>query len=575
MEISFDTIKHAWQYRKWYFFLVSIPIIIGMWLYAQKLPPVYESKATILVEQQQIPPEYVRSTVTGIADQHIQILTQQILSRVKLWEIIESNNLYPELRRKATKEAVIDEIRKNIKITTIGAEVGDKGRKGGQNQMTIAFTIAYQGSDPKTVQKVTAILSSLYLEQNLRYREAQAQTTTRFLEAELTGLKEQIQNLGEKITQFKEKNEGLLPEMQQYNHAQVDRLENELKQIDAQLRATESQKIYLESLLKSGFALGSDKEKGAVSPAMRLQALRERLAELQARYSPDHPDVQKTLREKEQLEKLLKEGVGNTPAQRQKLQQLQTKLVQLQSQYGDQHPEVKQAKAEIAKMLASGTQPADIPEDVDLANPAAVNLVTQVNNANNEINALKQQRQNVLNKLGVFRQRLELAPKVEQEYLALQRDYQNAHTKYQEVLNKLMEARIAEGMEEHQKGEKFTLVDPASVPESPIKPNRLAIKIGGIILGIVAGSGLMLGLELIDNSVKTLGELVEITGEQPLGVIGRIENPQEVSARKRRRLLLAASAFVSILLGLAVIHLFIADLWLVSNNLIKKIEKFI
>ena len=80
--------------------------------------------------------------------------------------------------------------------------------------MTIAFSIAYRGDNPGTVQKVAGTLASLYLEQNLKTREAQAQSTTKFLEAELKELQERIKNLGDKITAFKETHEGLLPEQQ-------------------------------------------------------------------------------------------------------------------------------------------------------------------------------------------------------------------------------------------------------------------------------------------------------------------------------------------------------------------------
>jgi hypothetical protein len=75
------------------------------------LPSIYESSSTILIEEQQIPQDFVRSTVTGFADQRIQSLTQQILSRVKLWEIINQFNLYSDRREKLTREEITDTIR--------------------------------------------------------------------------------------------------------------------------------------------------------------------------------------------------------------------------------------------------------------------------------------------------------------------------------------------------------------------------------------------------------------------------------------------------------------------------------
>ena len=220
--------------RKKYFIIPALVVLVVAILVARLLPSIYESSSTILIEEQQIPQEFVRSTVTGFADQRIQSLTQQILSRVKLWEIIQQFNLYPELREKLTREEIIEKMRDNIKLDTISAEVaGQKGgRQSSQAAVTIAFSIAYRGKNPGTVQKVAGTLASLYLEQNLKTREAQAQSTTQFLEAELKQLQERIKGLGDKITAFKGQHEGLLPEQQEFNREQAARLEMEIKQLD-------------------------------------------------------------------------------------------------------------------------------------------------------------------------------------------------------------------------------------------------------------------------------------------------------------------------------------------------------
>ena len=118
---------------------------------------------------------------------------------------------------------------------------------------------------------------------------------------------------------------------------------------------------------------------------------------------------------------------------------------------------------------------------------------------------------------------MEETPKVEQEYLALQRDYENAHKKHMDVMNKLLEARIGEGMEESQKAEKFTLIDPASYPEKPVSPNRLMICCGGIILGLAAGVGTVLVSDQLDHSVKDADDLGWLSDLPVLGSISRIK----------------------------------------------------
>lgn len=134
------------------FLLVAIPVLAGALGTAFLLPPVYLSKATILVEDQQIPEEYVKSTITGYVEERLQIITQQIMSRTKLQEIVKQFQLYPELQQRNSMEEIVDKLREAVKLKTISAEA--KGRGGRSGAATIAFSVSYEGRDPLTVQRV-------------------------------------------------------------------------------------------------------------------------------------------------------------------------------------------------------------------------------------------------------------------------------------------------------------------------------------------------------------------------------------------------------------------------------------
>ena len=183
------------------------------------------------------------------------------------------------------------------------------------------------------------------------------------------------------------------------------------------------------------------------------------------------------------------------------------------------HPEIKKLKSEIARLEKDN----NVPDETINApvtnpnNPAYIALTTQIQGANNEIAMYRKQQADLRDKLRMYRQRLEETPKIEQEYAALQRDYGNAHSKHMEVMNKLLEARIGEGMEESQKAEKFTLIDPASYPEKPVSPNRLLIMAGGVLLGLIAGIGSVLISDQLDHSVKDADDIGWITDIPVLG----------------------------------------------------------
>jgi succinoglycan biosynthesis transport protein ExoP len=558
--------------RKKYFIIPALVVLVVALLVARLLPAIYESSSTILIEEQQIPPEYVKSTVTGYADQRIQSLTQMILSRVKLWEIIQQFNLYADQRKKLTRDEIIDDMRSSITLNTISAEVGS--RRGGERGVTIAFSIAYRGKNPETVQKVDGTLASLYLEQNIKTREAQAKTTTKFLEAELKDLEGRIKDLGDKITAFKEKYDGLLPEQQDFNRQQAARLDMENKQIENNIRSHEESKTYLQGQIATVSPIGSSGSSAALSPADRLKALQLKLIDLRSKFSDDYPDVQKTRREIAELQKMTGQTGGSADLRRQKLTQLRAELAEMQGKYSDQYPEVKKLRNEIAQLeqeaaKASSSQLANTPD-----NPTYINLSTQIKAADLNIASLRNQQATIQEKLRMYRQRLEEAPKVEQDYLALMRDYKNAAAKHQEVLNKILEARIAQGMEESQKGQKFTLIDPASYPDTPVAPKRWMIMLAGLICSLGTGFGSVALVEHLDHSVKNSDELMQLTGLPVLGTIMRIRTREDIDRVRRRRRIVWAATGVSLITGLILFHFFYMNLWVFTAKLLRLADKY-
>jgi polysaccharide biosynthesis transport protein len=565
--------------RKKFFIIPSLVVLVIAMLFAYLWPASYQSSSTILIEEQQIPPEFVKSTVTGFAEQRIQSLTQQILSRVKLWEIIQQFNLYAKQREKLTREEMLEKMRDNIKLETISAELGEtrKQRRPGQTGVTIAFSISYRGEEPGTVQKVAGTLASLYLEQNLKTREAQAQSTTKFLEAELKELNERIKILGNQITIFKEQHQGLLPEQQQFNRDQASRLDLELKQLENNIRSAEERKAYLEGQLATvspdATFTGAPGDK-IMSPADRLKGLEVSLADLRSKFGPDHPDIRKTLREIAELKKIAGATSGSAVERRKRLTQLKQELAEKQGKYSDQHPEVKKLKTEIAQLEQAPQETVARPPSTEAENPAYISLITQTKSAELDIGAYRSQLGALQSKIQNYRRQLEEAPKVEQEYMALMRDYQNAHAKHQEVMNKILEARIAEGMEEHQKGEKFTLIDPASFPERPVSPNRLLILLAGVFCSFATGFGAVALAEHLDHSVHNSDEMAQLSSLPVLGAIIRIKTREDILRERRKRRLIWMASGLSLIMGIVLFHFLYMDLWILAARLLRLADKY-
>src|SRR5262245_8263396 len=155
-ETKAKNIRDLWQMlqrRRWSICVASLTIFaIGLGI-AMLWPPVYRSRATILIEEQEIPPDLVRSAISSYADQRIETIKQQVMSRATLWKIIDQYNLYDSLRKRSPTEEVLEQFVKDIRIEVINAKVVDK-RSQTPTQATIAFTLAYDGESPDVAQKI-------------------------------------------------------------------------------------------------------------------------------------------------------------------------------------------------------------------------------------------------------------------------------------------------------------------------------------------------------------------------------------------------------------------------------------
>ncbi|MCJ7602551.1 MAG: Wzz/FepE/Etk N-terminal domain-containing protein [Desulfobulbaceae bacterium] len=504
-EMSSNDYLAVLKRRKWSLVLPAVIVMLISAAVALILPPVYQSVSTILIEEQEIPDNFVMSTVTSYAEQRLQSIHQRIMSTSRLLGIITRLDLYKDLREKATTEEVIEEMREDISLDYISAEVVDR-KTGRPATATIAFTLSYEAKEnPATVQKVANILASLFLEENLQVRERQAMEATSFLGDEQKKVKKNLDEIEQKIAEFKEGHINELPEVLQVNLQSRHNVQTSKERLSEQLRSLKEREGALQSELAN------------LSPQMgmedikRLEALKIELNRLETRFTEQYPDVIKTKLEIEKLSKnISSDEKGSLSA---------------------------------------------VPD-----NPAYISLSSQLAGVQAEIESVKRQSNDLQKNENNLNKWIEATPGVEEIYNALLSERRNRQTKFDDLSQKLMEANVAYGLEKDQKGERFTLIDPARLPEKPEKPNRLAILLIGIVLGIgagVAGAALM---EFSDESVRTVEILARETSFPVLAAIPMISCAEDMQQHKLRRrwgvLLLLGILLVAVL----AFHFLVMDL---------------
>ena len=560
-------IKRLIRRRGLIFALSAIPVFVGAVVIAFVLPPVYVAKSTILIESQQIPEEYVKSTVTGYVEERLQTITQRILSWSNLLNIIKQFDLYPESRKKYATEIVLDRMRGNIAIETIQAHER-------RQSSTIAFTLSYAGTDPPVVQRVANVLASLYLEENLKKRESQATRTTDFLQQELDHLREQIEGYANQLSQFKKIHMGELPEHSTVNMQAMEQLNRDFDQASLQISLLQERKIYLEGQLASLQSGASGGEKGAftASPNDRIESLQLALINLKSSLSEKHPDVIKLQKEIKELEAHAG-GEAGVDEKEKRLIELQGQLAAMSASLGVKHPDVVKLSKEI-DVLSQELQ--GVERDATATDfssreepPAYVSLRTQLDTTILEIKSYIKEKNELREKIARYQQRIEKTPMIEKEYYGIIGDYTNAKEKYNEIMGKLLEARVARGMEETQHGERFVIIEAAHTPEAPSKPDRIRIIVMGFFLAIGLGGGLALLQENFDHSIKTPHEIDELTSVPLLAAIPLIVTDEEVTRRRLRATLYTVLTGGGLTLALLMVHFFYMPLDILWLNVQK------
>ena len=495
-------------------FLISVAVAI-------MLPPVYRSTATILIEQQEIPSDWVRSTISSYADQRIQVISQHVMSHANLKQIIEKYGLYPGRGTGKADERKLKRLRRDITLDIVRVDVTDQ-HSGNKTAATIAFTLSYDGETARAAQNVANELITLFLNENLKSRHQRTAETSSFLAEEAAKLSQQISETEARLAAFKAKNMGRLPEHVQLNMQIRDGTDNEIKEVDRQIGALEERKFYLEGQLaqvKPNTPIISATGERIFDSSERLRILQAQYTSLAGVYSTDHPDMVRMRREIDALQKETGDG-GELQEESKQLVRLRADLAIARDKYSDDHPDIIRLKKSIAALEAAAPSSNHArAQHVKPENPAFIALRSQLDAINSEMKSLRQKRTELRSKIASYELRLAETPQVERGYLTLTRDHENSLKRYQEIKANQMQAQIAEELERNGKGERFTLLDPPQLPEQPTSPNRPAILLLGMILSLGGGVAYVGVLESLDDSVRSSKTLAGLLKAPLLGII--------------------------------------------------------
>jgi polysaccharide chain length determinant protein (PEP-CTERM system associated) len=496
-QYSFDLLMQlAWR-RKW---LILLPALLVGGLGAAivaYLPNLYRSETLILVVPQRVPESYVRSTVTARIEDRLQSISQQILSRTRLEQIVNDFSLYAQER--ADKELMEDIVEK-MRTRDIGIDIikGD------------AFRVSYQSGDPRVAMRVTERLASLFIDESLRDREVLAEGTSQFLSTQLDEARRQLVLTETRLQDYQRLHNGELPAQMESNGQGQHNAEMALQVLSEGLNRDRERRLLLERQTVDVIESPDDKPADGKSPVPEMSKTlsdelllaQQALLAVELKLRPEHPDVRKQRRAVEELQK------------RVAAQQLEGTLT---------------AKPTAAVVMDATKR------------RRLIDLRAEIDNLDRQIQAKASEGVRLSGLIAMYQARIEATPVREAELASLTRDYQTLQNSYTSLLQKKEESQMSANLEKRQIGEQFKILDPARMPERPASPDRPRLYLIAVLAALATGLGVAAAAEYFDRSLRTEADVRAALNLMVLATVPQMRDRARPAGRRLRRTAIAGA----------------------------------
>ncbi|HTV58980.1 MAG TPA: Wzz/FepE/Etk N-terminal domain-containing protein [Verrucomicrobiae bacterium] len=462
--------------RKW---LIIIPVILGPiagYSLARILPSKYTSQTMVLVEMPTVDQKLVPTLGAGDLTARLETMKEQILSRSRLEPVIEELGLYKKDRPRVAMEDLVGRLRKSIEVTVV------QSASGSSNNEIPGFQVRVTYSDARLAQAICANVTSMFMQENLRLQQANAQNTTDFLSKQLSDAKANLDKQDSALAEFERRNIGILPDDQQANLSLLTGLNSQLEATTQALSRAQQDKSFAETNLEAQLSAWQASQVGHDPQTLdkELELKQSQLTDLRSRYTDDYPDVVK----------------------------LKKEIADLQEQLASEPNSAAAPK----KTAAAGVEPPQIQQ-----------LRAQVHQAVLNIQTMTAQQQDIQQQIKLYQGRVQLSPAVEEEYKELTRDHQTALDMYNDLLKKKSESAMGTALLERQEGEQFRVLDAPNLPDIPSFPDKRLFTLGGLAGGFALGIGLALLMELRDASLRTERDVEFVMKFPVLAIVPAVE----------------------------------------------------
>ncbi|MDF3021181.1 MAG: uncharacterized protein K0Q92_2484 [Steroidobacteraceae bacterium] len=540
---EFSGYLHAIARRKALLFGVAIPIAVLAILLALALPDLYTSSALVEIDEPSSA-QAMAETSGGesYADQYVTNLKGIVLTDANLRQMSQEHDLYPDMADDET--AMMKRLRRDISVSIVTTPILDP-RTGREREVVDAFTLSFDHRVPAKAQAGAQWLVGAFLAEHRRQRQGRASGAAQFYAKEAERLRTHVANLEAKLADFKNKHYGQLPELTEVNMSMMDRAESQLAQNETQMRSLRQERVFLAAQLEQARAQGPQ--------AGTLRQLEDQYARMSSSYDESHPDMIAMRRQIDSLKYGTSASAGSSL--RSQLTAKRQTLAEARQRYGAEHPDIKRLERDIGTLetrIKNGER-----GDVEMSDgtPMGMQLRAQINAVDSQLGSLAAQNAQLRAKMASIESNVTATPQVEREYGNLTRDLTISREKYEQLLNRQMDAEVSESAIVGGRSDEFRLVQAPMMPAAPSKPERLAILFIGLVAAVVLALTVTVAAEALDPKVRGARDIRELLQVSPLVAIPAIRN----SRSRRRSAWRFATATASGVIGVWIAFTFIKN----------------
>ena len=493
-----SSLRGVWKYR-WHALFVMWLVATAGWIKVATMADDYQTSARVFVDTQTIlKPLLAGMTSVPNVQQQVSIMSRTLLSRPNVERVMRMVDLDLGATTPRDHEMQVDELMNRIKI-------------GGTSTYDI-YTISYNHDNPKMVRDVVQSLLTIFVEGSFKGKKGDSEKAVQFINEQIKIYEDKLIEAENRVKEFKLKNNGLLPRQGGDYGAQLSFSSDLLNTAKLELVEAEQGRNALQNQI-TGDAPVLDLEPDPSTIAnpdldARIATLNKNLDALRLQYTERHPDIAATVRLVHQLEERKVEESKTHAASADPGKNYSPMLQQLKVALAEADGKVAAIQARV--------QEYSVRNERLLAQSAAV-------------------------------------PEVEAELAQLNRDYQINKDNYEKLIGRREAAKLSGDLSSNTEMMTFKIIDPPTVPLTPVGPNRPLLYSATLAGALLAGVAAAMLISQIRPTYLSPAALRSGTGLTVLGTVAMHWTPAQVAKRRRATYLFGAALAALLLLYLGVL----------------------